>query len=264
TRAVPNGYGGTGSAGVRITSAGVPTFVNTGNRIGSNPADRDAAGERNVIAGNAGPGVQIDGAASTNNLVAGNYIGTDVTGTHALANTTDGVLIEGGAASNTVGAVGSGNIISGNGANGVRLSGAGTGNVIEANFIGLDATGFHALGNASAGVSVESGANGNVVGRSSGGGAGNVISGNLYAGVVISQASNNVVGANYIGTDVSGRAAVPNDPTGLRADGVDLFDGATSNFIGGAGLGNVISGNGFDGVFLYSSAGAAAAGNYVQ
>ena len=53
-----------------------------------------AAGDRNIISGNAGDGIFITGG--NNNQIAGNYIGTDVTGTAALANVDEGVEIAGG------------------------------------------------------------------------------------------------------------------------------------------------------------------------
>ena len=45
-----------------------------------------AAGARNVISGNGSDGVVFIDGSATGNLVAGNYIGTDVTGTMALGN----------------------------------------------------------------------------------------------------------------------------------------------------------------------------------
>ena len=70
---------------------------------------------RNLISANA-TGVNITGAGATGNVVQGNYIGTDITGTVDLGNTNDGVLINSGAANNTIGgaAAGAGNLISGN------------------------------------------------------------------------------------------------------------------------------------------------------
>ena len=45
-----------------------------------------AAGAGNLISGNVVVGVYIDGSTTTANLVAGNFIGTDITGTLAIAN----------------------------------------------------------------------------------------------------------------------------------------------------------------------------------
>ena len=54
------------------------------NRIGTDGSSVDDAGERNVIAGSGHDGVDIVGTGTDGNIVAGNLIGTDVTGTRAL------------------------------------------------------------------------------------------------------------------------------------------------------------------------------------
>ena len=58
---------------------------------------------RNVISGNTGSGVTITGSGTTGNTVAGNFVGTDPTGLAAVPNTRSGVLINLGAAGNTIG-----------------------------------------------------------------------------------------------------------------------------------------------------------------
>ena len=84
TAALGNG----GVAGIRITPGAQR------NRIGTNGDGLSDDLERNVISGNAGNGVQIDGAGTSQNVVAGNFIGTDVAGTVAIPNDVDGVLIQ--------------------------------------------------------------------------------------------------------------------------------------------------------------------------
>ena len=67
------------------------------NIIGGN-----TVAQRNVISGNAARGVDFGGTSNTNgNVVAGNYVGTDVTGTLALGNIGDGVKVEAGGRSRT-------------------------------------------------------------------------------------------------------------------------------------------------------------------
>jgi hypothetical protein len=232
----------------------------------------------NVISGNGGlidrfsqAGVQLSAfvgfGPDTGNVVEGNKIGTDASGTSALGNLNQGIAIQAGTSNNTVGGTaGAGNLISGNTTDGVLLSGSGTtGNQVLANFIGTTADGSAALGNGLYGVDIE-GASGNLIGAA---GAGNVISGNLRAGVVLQDASANLLQGNFIGTDASGKTAVPNDPSTLHLDGVDLLDGAVNNTIGGSsrlGQGNVIAGNGADGVFIsdYHNANDPATGNLVE
>ncbi|HJT59405.1 MAG TPA: right-handed parallel beta-helix repeat-containing protein [Ktedonobacteraceae bacterium] len=80
----------------------------------------------------------------TGNHITGNFIGTD--GINAFGNGT-GIYIASGASSNKVGGLGtpaSVNLISGNAGQGVVI-GAGTGNVIQGNYIGTDDTGQAAL-----------------------------------------------------------------------------------------------------------------------
>src|SRR5204863_9731475 len=104
------------------------------------------AGSRNVISGNAAEGVRI--FASASNLIQGNFIGTDVTGTAAVPNVGDGVGLNVGASSNTIGgsAAGAVNVISGNLDSGVVMQGSTTtGNSVDGNLIGTDATGSQPL-----------------------------------------------------------------------------------------------------------------------
>jgi hypothetical protein len=87
-----------------------------------------AAGAGNVISGNGTVGIQIFGSDATANVIQGNRIGTDASGTVNLGNTSAGVLLAGGAAGNTVGGTvaGAGNVIMGNKSRGITVSGAAT------------------------------------------------------------------------------------------------------------------------------------------
>ena len=83
-----------------VTTAMAWLLINgpNGNVVGG-----DTSAARNVISGNAEQGVVIEGTGTTANEVRGNYIGTDVTGTHPLSNASVGVLIMSGASGNLVG-----------------------------------------------------------------------------------------------------------------------------------------------------------------
>jgi hypothetical protein len=102
------------------------------------------AAARNLISGNSTPtappgyqGVGIADAGTTDNVVEGNFIGTDLTGRVALANLSAGLSIADGASGNTIGGTGlAANIISGNGVDGVDITDQGTtGNEVDANLI---------------------------------------------------------------------------------------------------------------------------------
>ena len=79
-------------------------FGANSNYIGVNSLNEGyAAGQLNVISGNGADGVQISGAATNSNVVAGNDIGTVAGGTNSLGNSAIGVEIDSGASSNVVG-----------------------------------------------------------------------------------------------------------------------------------------------------------------
>ncbi len=210
------------------------------NQIGS------GAGGGNVISGNFQSGVFLLGGGASNNVVAGNFIGTDPLGRMVLTNAEDGItiLLAGG---NLIGGAvaGARNLISGNAKQGVYIGGTNaTGNVVAGNFIGTDSTGTIRLPNG-AGIGIEN-APGNLVGGTEPG-ARNLISGNREQGIYILELTSvfNRIEGNYIGSDVSGTKALANDRHGI-------FLSAPSNHIGGAagGAGNLISGNGMDGISI--------------
>jgi uncharacterized repeat protein (TIGR01451 family) len=262
---VQGNYVGTDVAGTRPlgnTYSGVAIFFAAGNTIGgTSPA------ARNVISGNGTYGIYV--GAATGIVVQGNFIGTDVSGTHALANGQDGVILFAGASGNTVGgtAPGARNIISGNAADGLTIQDAGTtGNAVQGNFIGTDVSGTRALGNLT-GVSLIGGSANTTVGGNSAG-SGNVIAGNRQYGVLIDASAGNFIEGNAIGAAAGGLRGLAN----IRA-GVRLQNGANGNTIGGAssrdpttgkltGAGNVISGN-EHGIWVEQASGNAIQGNYI-
>ena len=214
------------------------------NLIGTDGDYFQDAEERNIISGNDANGVYISGTGTDENTVAGNFIGTDVTGTADLGNTENGVEIRAGARFNRIGIksygfgnLGERNLISGNDLSGVRIRGADTDwNVVAGNFIGTDVSGTVALGNTHNGVSIEDGASRNVIGTNSDLKAdaheGNVISANGNQGVAIVGTGTdlNAVAGNLIGADLSGTVDIGN-----TANGVYLSDGAQTNWIGSDG-----------------------------
>jgi len=237
-----------GADNCHIRGLFITNFARSGVLIGDggqfNIVGGTGEGYRNVISGN-NTGVSLVGSETNNNTVSGNYIGTDVNGTAALGNSGIGIYIVGGPQFNTIGGTTDGerNIISGNGA-GVWIWNSGTdSNKVSGNYIGTDVNGTSALGNSSHGVHIGDpglGAQFNIIER-------NVISGNGGAGVEITGASNNTVSGNYIGTDVTGTAALGNNWRGVRIE-----NGAKSNTIGGTTPDerNIISGNNEDGISI--------------
>ena len=187
----------TGTVDLGNDATGVLILNAPNNTIGGT-----TAAARNVIAGNDIQDVQISVSGATDNVVEGNYIGTDVTGTIDLAvgvgnPGTAGVGIS-GSANNIIGGTTAGarNIIAGR----VDISRSdATGNVVQGNYIGTDVTGTVNLAGV-AGVLIFFGASNNTIGGTTPG-ARNIISGG--SGIDI-RGSDNVVQGNYIGTDVTG------------------------------------------------------------
>jgi CSLREA domain-containing protein len=233
-----------GGGSVLISGQGSPAVF---NQIGGGtPA------ARNLIAGN----VLIEGANSNENVVQGNYIGTDITGSvsiHGHGATTSegdaGIAIEsefneiGGAAPRE------GNVISGvaGGADGagVLLEASASNNQIQGNFIGTDATGTKPLGNL---IGIDDRGGQNLIGGPQPG-EGNVISGNAEYGLLLDGTGGNRVQGNFIGTDRSGTLPLGNGNSTSLNDGIFVTE-EPHDVIGGAqpGAGNVISANGGNGI----------------
>jgi CSLREA domain-containing protein len=240
-----------GIVGIANASGGIGIFGPTSdNLIGGT-----TAAARNIISGNGGAGVNICCDGSTRNLVKGNFIGTDVSGTLSLGNAGDGVSIY-QSADNTIGGIEAGarNLISGNQSNGVGIYDVGTtGNLVQGNYIGTDVTGMIDVGNSWDGVVICcGGASGNTVGGTALE-AGNLISGNDGSGIGIYDTTTaNMVQGNLIGTDATGTGSLGNG-----ANGIGIAGGPTNNTIGGTtnGARNTIAFNGANGVSLTADAG---------
>ena len=186
------------------TSDGDPAIGNTirGNYVGRTAATEVAAlrnvrgvvietggtiiggtapSARNVISGNQADGILLNGAGATENIVRGNYIGTDPTGDGGVPNGANGIFIAGGSG-NVIGGLeaGQGNLISGNANDGIQING--NRNRVQGNLIGTNAAGSGNLGNAGHGVGLHSSSTDNWVGGSEAG-AGNTIAFNGRSGI---------------------------------------------------------------------------------
>ena len=212
---VQGNFVGTNAAGTSAIGNG--SGVSLGGQSGTasnNTVGGTVAGARNIISGNSGNGV-IVGGTTVGNLVQGNFIGTTVTGNAALANLTNGVIINFGSLNNTIGGTtpAARNIISGNNANGIRCDYHP--NQFQGNFIGTQSDGVGALGNGSNGVFLNF-VGGNTVGGAAGG-AGNTIAFNGGDGVLVVTAPANAISSNSIfsnaglGINLEMDGATPND-----------------------------------------------------
>lgn len=210
-----------------------------GNQIGGS-----GSGERNVASGNIAYGIDIFGEGCAWNIVRGNYIGTDITGSFAIPNTY-GLLFDDRSHNNVVGGylLGEGNLISGNTAFGAYFYNNGTNsNALIGNKIGTDISGTSAIPNET-GVHVDGATYANLVDS-------NLISGNLANGITLfaTYSDYNIIIRNKIGTDINGT-----QPLGNGMNGILITQGSANNSIGGdSTLANIIAYNGDNGVKVES------------
>ena len=226
----------------------------TGDTIGGT-----IAADRNIISGNYLRGIQLNG---TDEVVEGNYIGTDITGMMAIGNG----VISGYAAmyvsgsDNTIGGsvAGAGNLLDGSGTEGIRLdSTSSVDNLVAGNYIGVNKAGTGALGNKLYGVLISNGATGNTIGGPTTAYA-NVISGNSDPGVDVDGAatSGDIVADDWIGTDAGGTGTLLN-----ASDALEITNSASA-LVQGSFTGNVLD-QGTLGFFGPPSV-ITIAGNYTQ
>lgn len=296
---------GNQGSGISLESNASQTLI-SGNHIGTNPAGTEAlpnqdngviidnssgnrigdlvAGAGNLISGNGASGVLLVGSASSNNEIAGNFIGLNENGDAALPNQDNGIHLlkddfaePSGPSGNFIGglSIEARNIISGNAHSGIRLEGEGTSlNEIQGNYIGTNPQGSAAIANEAHGIHITSGTDlppeenkpgppyNNLIGgreeltpEEGCAGACNLISGNQQNGVLIdgSGVTGNKIEGNFIGTDVTGQLALPNQENGIR------IAGASSNTVGGLAdngsktnrAANLISGNQAAGISVF-------------
>jgi CSLREA domain-containing protein len=238
----------TGANALGNASDGVGIFDSADNTV-----------DGNIISGNGESGVYIGGASSVRNVIRGNRIGTDVSGTTATGpsglapraltvTTLPETCLTHPAGRDFEG------FVSQSGDPLAPWSGT------SVHFLGTN--GSLPLGNLSSGVLLAGGASDNLIGGTDPG-AGNLISGNRFDGVALfgPETTANKVQGNLIGTDADGTAALPNDA------GVWIGDGALNTLVGGTdeGAGNLISGNAGGGVSINhpETTGTRVLGNYI-
>ncbi|MGB5843203.1 MAG: NosD domain-containing protein [Anaerolineales bacterium] len=219
----------------------------TANQIGD-----AGTGAGNLISGNEYAGIWMEHLATPGNTIAGNKIGTNLTGTGAVPNYYG--IIHFAASNNLIGGTepGAGNLISGNALEGVHIEHSSL-NSLLGNTIGTDVTGEVAIPNVIRGIFIGGSTSNNTIGGSTPG-AGNLISGSGEAGIFIQNyesVGNHILG-NRIGTNRAGSSSLPNG-TGV------LVIGSQETIIGGADTGtpwvcddpcNLISGNYNKGVII--------------
>ncbi len=233
---VEGNFIGTDAAGLLAVPNAVTGVAIDGAR---NVIGGTGPGVRNVISGNGFYNLSACGGGGNFNVIQGNYIGPDLTGTHALAGAPGAIGVYLCADDNFVGGTktGAGNVIS---ANAAGLDIRSHRNVVAGNLIGTDASGALPLGNG-VGVYLADTARDNVIGGSETG-AGNVIAdcqNSAYGGIWLNgpNVMGTVIQGNWIGVDRSGSIPLPNHGWGV------VVGGNTDTRVGGVnpGEGNVIA-----------------------
>jgi uncharacterized repeat protein (TIGR01451 family) len=215
-----------GTKALGNVTAGIAIESSLANTIGGT-----SAAARNIISGNQREGIFLASAGNTvtpaNDVIEGNYIGTDSGGTKNLGNGLSGITLL-NSAGNTIGGTASsaGNLISGNGtgtAPGISLTGSGTqNNIVEGDLIGPDFTGSHPLAGGvaasnSIGIAINAGPSINTIGAI---GAGNTIAFNNGQGIAY---------FNGTGFSTAGNTIRGNTITANGGDGVAVVSTNTQN-----------------------------------
>lgn len=224
---------------IQIDAASLPASTDLFQQVGGGGSTLRGL----VISHQPGVAFSIGGfSTSDNNTIAGNFVGTDPGGTVHQAAGNNAIYVSG--VSNTIGGTtpADRNVI---GAAGAATSGTidifgGNDNVIQGNYIGIDASGslpLRPISSAANGIRLGSAATNVTIGGSVPG-AGNAILASNVAIRVLFAVNGAVIQGNTLGTDATGS-------NGLGGSvGIDTGNGPQNIAIGGAapGAGNVISG----------------------
>jgi parallel beta-helix repeat protein len=223
-----DGDGGLGNGGNGVWIDGAGNNSLTGCKFANNPFVY-----YNVLSGNDQNGLRITN--SNNVTVQGNFLGVGANNTTLLGNRLDGVRVEGTSANTQVGGViPLGNVSSGNGRNGIAVTGRVHGFETFNTFGGLLAF-KGAAPNGNDGLLITSSRGGNLVRT-------NVFSGNRRNGIELAGHEYGVkIDPNIVGLNTKGNGRLANGGDGVRIDG-----DAHGNLLGGT-LKSVIPQNTFSG-----------------
>jgi CSLREA domain-containing protein len=146
------------------------------------------AGTGNQISANHEAGVML---RSDNNVVEGNFIGTDPVGSSAVGAQGHGIVVY--SSNNVIGSPGHGNLISGNTKDGINLSTPwNSNNVIQGNLLGTDLSGTAPIPNQKNGLFYIDGG-GSIIGGP-GPGEGNIAAFNFFDGIEAEGPDHQIVG----------------------------------------------------------------------
>ena len=230
--AIQGNYIGLNAAGTSAVENGTgiclcssqPSFNVSANQIGGT-----GAGAGNVIAGNSGDEIELNGSGTVGNFIKGNLIGTNASGLQAITSSGNGIVIY-SASNNVIGGAepGARNVITGGGTGsfptgiGIVISQFTSGNVIKGNFIGTNITGTQGFGNEFQGIAIFNSVTNTTIGGTAPG-EGNIIAFNRSQGLQISMTiadqvssgisirGNSFLLNSSIGIDLGSNGIQPND-----------------------------------------------------
>ena len=262
---------GNGGDGISVSSS------SSNDRIGLNPSGAPGV-VGNVISGNRGNGMRLQGSSSDE--IRANRIGTNVTGKVAIPNGKNGIWLAAasngneiggtryidsatGQANNPTGSKGTvdpvfvvppdGNLVSGNGRNGILIDGGSQQNMLNGNFVGTTADGDGAIANGGDGVRIANAQDNSLEGCKVVQNPFvyyNVMSGNKGNGLHITSSNGVVVQGNFFGIGANNTTTVANQGDGILIDG-----SSQGTQVGGViPLGNVSAGNVRNGIEVAGTA----------
>jgi VCBS repeat protein len=226
---VQGNFLGTDSTGTKSFGSGSGDGINIEGGSHDNLIGGTTPAARNVISGAIFNGVFLRDSGTSNNLIQGNFIGTDVTGTKSVKNGT-GVRTIFDADNNTFGGATAAarNIISGNNIAGIQFGeptkGGAVNDLVQGNYIGTDVTGNLPLPNGrtaffdgDAGIVVPANSRGdriiqNRIAYNKGDGIRITnVSGTDINSIEIEIADNEIYANEGLGIDLGGKGITPND-----------------------------------------------------
>ena len=196
--------------------SGTPLIVLNGVGAGAGQVGIQISANNSIVRGLTIQNFQSDGirVAASNVTIRGNWIGLNAAGSASAGNGGAGISLTSGS-NLTIGglAVNEGNVISGNVLQGISIA-AGSGHVIEGNFIGTAADGITVISNASAGIAISTGSN-----ASSRVGGVSAASRNVIANQTGLAGSGVSVSGNTTGVAIIGNSIYSNDARGINLNG---------------------------------------------
>jgi hypothetical protein len=198
---------------------------------------------------------------SASNTIAGNFVGVDPTGTTFVNGANHTVMTIFGSAANTIGgtAPADRNVVTSQGSDAIGVY-FGSGNLIQGNYIGVNAAGTAAVPAGGSKYAIELNGSGSGTVGGSAPGAGNVIVASDIGILVDGGSTNTTIQGNFIGTNAAGTAALGN------AIGIQIGGGGSSGTaVGGpvTGEGNLISGGSIGIYVINGTTGAMILGNRI-